>query len=660
MKKIKYVLCFLLCLITLTLLCSCNVCLHLTMVKTDVPATCTTAGYTNYLCADCGYTYNDNIVEPMGHTYALTVTDPTCETGGYTTYTCDCGHSYISDHTDAQGHDFQFNTTIDATCTDQGYTYHKCDRCEYSYVDQVTNPKGHDLSDTVTAPTCTSEGFTTYECGNCSYTYVSDYTAALGHSLESSVTPPTCTDEGYTTYSCENCDYTYVSDHTRPHGHDFEDAATVTAPTCTEQGFTTYNCNNCEYYFISDFTEPTSHKYVPSVISELSCTSVGETQYTCDCGDSYTVTEGATGHDFTRLVTMPTLSDMGYTEYSCKNCEYNYIGDFRFYSDILPDGAYSSGDEVVAQGIDISQYNYDGIYAIDFASLKEAGIDFVIIKAGSSYRDGYTLGGIDPRFEQSYADAKAAGLDVGVYFYTYARSVDEIKYDAELLLTILAGKQFEYPIYLDLEDDSLADLSSRTLTEMCFEFFSVLQRAGYYTGLYVNNEWLEYKINTAEALAYFEIWYARYPESNDSEPVWNEYEYGANLGMWQYSDKGAFDAMPDIPFDLNFAYKDYPAIIKDGGFNGYESDVKFQDDGKQFVYVISGAINIRSTPDFDSSVNLIGTAYMGARFEVLEINPGYTKIMYNGRIAFITANTSYISFEMPIITTRQTGGLHKG
>lgn len=684
------------------MLSSCNTCLHLTMETNTVDPTCTQSGKTTVTCVDCQYSYVDEIFEPIGHSYDPWITEPTCETGGYTTYICSvCDHSYVSDHTAALGHTFD-ELLVAPTCTEQGYVFHQCSNCDYSFIDNVQQPSGHSFlySSVITKPTCTSEGYTTYKCDMCEYSYESDYKAVLPHNFEEVVTPATCTDQGYTTYSCEDCEYSFISDFVEPWGHDFKFSAHVTEPTCTEMGYTTYYCASCDYKHVSDYVEPLGHEfdeenaiiehpscteagyttyycshcafyytadyikpaghiYTEEILTAPTCTEIGSSKYACGCGDSYTVTTAATGHDFERSVHMPTLSDMGYTEYYCVNCTYEYTGDYRFYKDILPNGAYSDNSEVMAQGIDISEYNYDGIDAIDFVALKEAGIDYVIIKAGSSYRDGYTRGGIDPRFEQSYADAKAAGLDVGVYFYTYARSVDEIIFDAELLLTILDGKLFEYPVYLDLEDDSLADLSAATLTEMCVEFFTIMQRAGYYTGLYVNNEWLNNKIQTSEALQKFEIWYARYPDEpieteteaetdgNISEPTWNEYEYGAHLGMWQYSDNGSFDAIPDVPFDLNYAYKDYPTLIKNGGFNGYEADVYFYDDGKEFVYIIANAVNVRSTPDFDSSVNIIGTAYKGARFEVLEKNPGYTKIRYQGSIAFLGVNPNYFSFEMP-------------
>ena len=66
----------------------------------------------------------------------------------------------------------------------------------------------------------------------------------------------------------------------------------------------------------------------------------------------------------------------------------------------------------------------------------------------------------------------------------------------------------------------------------------------------------------------FEIWYARYP-SNTTEYVWDVEKYGEHLGMWQYTQSGSIEGVSDKPFDFNYAYKDYPTIIKNYGFNGY-------------------------------------------------------------------------------------------
>ncbi len=642
MRKIVFLLVVVISAITFSLSSCEQECRHTNMTESKVEATCTEHGETVYACDDCGYTYKDKIIEPKGHDFKKKTVSADCISDGYTEYTCECGFSYTSDYVSAVGHKY-VDTVTPPSCTSNGYTTHKCQNCDYKYVSNQTTPTAHQYSKIITPPTCVEQGYTTYACEKCEHEYTSDYTAPTGHNLIDTVKPPTCIDEGYTTYSCEKCEYEYKSDHTSPTGHKL--TKTVVTPTCTAQGYTLYSCESCEHEYKSDYTAPTDHEIVTTV-TEPTCTEEGYTTFKCEtCEYSYVSEQTKpTGHAFSKLTTMPTLSDMGYTEYECVNedCGYKYTGDLRFYKDILPNGAYANNSTVVAKGIDVSEYNYGSFDSIDFESTKESGVDYVIIKAGSSYRDNFTLGGKEAKFEQSYNDAKAAGLDVGAYFYTYATNVNEIIQDARLLISILDGKQFEYPIYLDLEDPSLELIDKATITEMCVEFFTILQRAGYYTGLYVNDTWLQEHVQTDVALSKFEIWYAR------PNPEWDLEKFGEHLGMWQYSFEGAFEAMPDIPFDLNYAYKNYPEIIKENGFNGYTQDnINFIDSDKIFVYITANSLNVRSTPDFDSESNKLGTAYKGEYFEVLEKTDSYTKILFNGKVAYVTSNLSYISFEYP-------------
>ncbi len=537
-----------------------------------------------------------------------------------------------------------------ATCTENGQITHTCLDCGYTYITDIVEPKGHIFTENKVEPECTEDGYTEYTC-DCGFSYTSDYVSAVGHQYEDSVKLPTCSDGGYTTHTCTVCEYSYISNHTDPSEHDFE--KNKVAPTCTEQGYTVYKCSNCDHSFTSGYTAPLGHKYTAEALSELTCTSHGKVKHTCECGDTYTVTTAPQGHDFSgsSIVTMPTLSDMGYTEFSCKNCDYKYVGDYRFYSDILKN-AYADNTEAVAKGIDVSYHQYEndsdgGYIPLDWQAIKNFGIDYAIIRISD------TSVGIDPTFEQSYSDAKDAGLDVGFYLYTNATSVDEIRLEANFVLSALKGKKFEYPVYLDLENELIKESEPAIINEMCVEFFTILQRAGYYTGLYLNHEWLYNEIDTESALSRFELWYARYPET--TEYAWNTEAYGQPFGMWQYTDNGYIG---ETKFDFSFAYKDYPTLIKEGGFNGYEGDVKFPDTGKSFVWVVydnpntdgKDSINIRSksdyftSDDYSAENDIIGYAEYGSRFEVIEQNEKYTAIKYNGGVAYISAKPQYISF----------------
>ena len=633
-------------LLALAFMCSCEEaeCKHRNTTLEVISPTHTDSGYTQYTCTDCSYTYKDQFIEPIEHNYQTVVTAPTCTKEGSTLYTCECGSSYTSDIVSPTGHSYSKNVA-EPTCLTGGSTKYTCDICADSYVSDLTDAKGHSIKSTVIAPTCTAGGYTLNEC-ECGYSYQDSLLPPLGHSLVEVITAPTCTAEGFTTYTCY-CGYTYNDKYTSPTPHTF--SSVETAANCTDQGYTTHTCS-CGYSFSDNFTVPTGHHFTSEVLSSANCTESGEVKFSCACGESYSLLSAPTGHQYSKAVTMPTLSDMGQTVFTCVRCTHAYTGDFTFFSDIVSN-AYADDSTALARGIDISYHNYqrdaDGGYvSLDWEGIKNAGITYVIIRIGDAAI------GIDPTFEKSYNEAKAAGLDVGFYFYTRAMSVHEIALEANLVLSALKDKQFEYPVYLDLEDESQKEIDPSVLNEMCIEFFTTLQRSGYYTALYVNDEWLYNVIDTETALSRFDIWYARYPILSESdEAIWQEDKYGAPFGMWQYTDSGAIEGIDHTLFDFNICYKDYPSIIKEYGFNGYESDFKFIDSGKSFVWVTyTGLIKIRSKPDYfttedyDASLDVIGYASYGSRYELVEQNEQYTAIKYNGVIAYISANPAYISF----------------
>ena len=200
------------------------------------------------------------------------------------------------------------------------------------------------------------------------------------------------------------------------------------------------------------------------------------------------------------------------------------------------------------KGIDVSVWQSD----IDFAKVKNAGIQFVIIRAG------YGNGNKDKYFEQNYSRAKAAGLPVGAYWYSYAASADGAKTEAQKCAAILKGKQFEYPIYFDLEEKSqLAkgkDFCSSLITAFCDE----LEAQGFFAGFYMSLSAVNAYVTDAVKKRYA-YWCAQ----------WNDTcSYTGQYGLWQYSSKGSVSGI-NGNVDMDYGYVDYPAIIKKGGFNGF-------------------------------------------------------------------------------------------
>ena len=288
--------------------------------------TCLSAGFTTYTCSECGDSYVSDRVSALGHSYESVVTEPTYESEGFTTYTCaTCGDSYVSDKVAALKHNYKSVVTV-PTCTEAGYTTYTCSDCGDSYTADTVSALGHSYKSVVTAATCESAGFTTNTCLNCNHSYVSNEVAALGHSYKSVVTAPTYESEGFTTYTCSTCGDSYVSDKVAALKHNYK--SVVTVPTCTEAGYTTYTCSDCGDSYTADTVAALGHNY-KSVVTSQTCTTAGYATYTCStCGDSYIGDEvAATGHSYESVVTAPTCIEAGYTTYTCSDCGYSYNGN---------------------------------------------------------------------------------------------------------------------------------------------------------------------------------------------------------------------------------------------------------------------------------------------------------------------------------------------
>ena len=206
----------------------------------------------------------------------------------------------------------------------------------------------------------------------------------------------------------------------------------------------------------------------------------------------------------------------------------------------------------------MSNYLYKGVDVsgvqgnIDWAKAKANGVDFAILKATG----GNTI--TDSRFHANMKAAQAAGVPVGAYHFFYASNVAETKAEAQYFLDTIKGYTFQYPLVLDVERNAL-NLPKETLVSLVELFCDMVEEAGYYVSIYASASPLNGVLND-ERLKRFDMWVAQWSDKEPSIP----YPYG----MWQYSNQGS---VPGIParVDLDYAYKDYPAIMKQAGLNGY-------------------------------------------------------------------------------------------
>lgn len=207
----------------------------------------------------------------------------------------------------------------------------------------------------------------------------------------------------------------------------------------------------------------------------------------------------------------------------------------------------------MVKGIDVSQWQGD----INFERVKNAGYKFVIIRCNNW--DNRVNGVVkDSCFEDNYRKAKAAGLDVGAYYFTWQCDADGARYDAELCKSFIKGKQFEYPVYFDLEWNKAFNRGASVCSSMVTAFCNSMEQAGYFAGLYISRSPLQNYIMSSVAQRYA-LWIAEYG---------SQCRYNGSYGMWQYSSEGSVAGISGA-VDLDECYVDYPSIIKAKGLNGF-------------------------------------------------------------------------------------------
>lgn len=192
-------------------------------------------------------------------------------------------------------------------------------------------------------------------------------------------------------------------------------------------------------------------------------------------------------------------------------------------------------------GIDVSKYQP----SINWAAVKSSGVDYVIIRCG--YR-GSSTGALieDPYFKSHIKGAKAAGLKVGVYFFTTALTEAEAVEEASMCAYLCNGYGLDFPIFMDCESsprDGYNGMSASQRTAIIKAFCNTVKSAGYSAGVYANKTWLSSYMKAGE-LSGYKIWLAQY----NSAPT-----YSGKYDMWQYTSKGSVNGISGY-VDMNKCY----------------------------------------------------------------------------------------------------------
>lgn len=210
------------------------------------------------------------------------------------------------------------------------------------------------------------------------------------------------------------------------------------------------------------------------------------------------------------------------------------------------------------KGMDVSTWQG----AINWQKVKSSGIQFAILRVGFGRNDGFGCV-LDNEFARNVKEASAAGVPIGAYFYSGARTAEGAQREAQFVVDALNKypKAFTYPIAFDLEDQSQQGLGKQRLTDLVLAFCKVLRDAGYYPMLYSNLNWL-YNLLDDSKLQGIDHWVAQ----------WNsKCTYKGTVCIWQHSAKGAVSGISgDV--DMDISYVNYPQIIKEKGYNGFKKE----------------------------------------------------------------------------------------
>ncbi len=195
-------------------------------------------------------------------------------------------------------------------------------------------------------------------------------------------------------------------------------------------------------------------------------------------------------------------------------------------------------------GIDISRHQGKIDWAKLAAEHRAGTLDFVIIRAG------YGGGTIDPRFEEYYAAATAAGIPVGAYWYAYWGPYTPSQ-EAASFLRAVEGKTLEYGLWYDVEyEPDILGMSRQARTDKVLEGLNTLAASGRYVGLYASTDMINNRLEYRR-LRDYDIWCAQYASRNTCKLPY---------GIWQYTSSGSAEGIAGR-VDCDRAYKDYPAFV---------------------------------------------------------------------------------------------------
>ena len=270
---------------------------------------------------------------------------------------------------------------------------------------------------------------------------------------------------------------------------------------------------------------------------------------------------------------------------------------------------------MMLKGIDVSEHQG----AINWSQVKASGVQFTMI------RGGYGRNNVDKYFHANAKGATAAGIPIGMYWFSYAYTVDMARNEAKYAVALAKQYKVTWPIAFDLEYDTVSyaakngvTITKSMATQMAKAFCEEIKAAGYNTMNYTNPDYLNRYFDQSQLP--YDVWLAQYA----SQPSISD------MSIWQYSSSGS---VPGISgrCDMNYAYKDYDAGNNEVEMKGETAmQCFYKIDGGDDVYYFDGQnIHILQHPDERTVLNDIYKANNGKDmpfFDWKSVAPWYKRL----------------------------------
>lgn len=191
------------------------------------------------------------------------------------------------------------------------------------------------------------------------------------------------------------------------------------------------------------------------------------------------------------------------------------------------------------KGIDVSYCQGN----INFDKIDKSQVEFVIVRSSFGWEEGQK----DDKFDRNVEGFKKLGIPVGAYHYSYARSATDAIKEADYCLKCIGNKKLELPIFIDVEEDSVARLGRRVCTDIIKAFCERIKSKGYQSGVYTNTNWLNNYLYSEEIVGKYNVWLAQ----------WGSAKPKYDCCIWQY-DVGGMNSVSGInaSIDLNYMMND--------------------------------------------------------------------------------------------------------